>query len=144
MPLPLACLKRDFLKVLQSLRGYIDMYHFTKESRPHREGGFQTSLSRSSGPWFRVLGIYNFDIIIDVLNSPRPWFLLRSSFFYRCCAVLIERKSFDYFISKLWITEGQLISKCRFGVIVWTKIPTKIIPGFLPWPLKRGKIKKVA
>ena len=28
--------------------------------------------------------------------------------------------------------KGQLISKCPFGVIVWTKIPTKIFPGFLP------------
>ena len=26
-------------------------YHFTKDSRPHSEGGLQTSLSRSSGPW---------------------------------------------------------------------------------------------
>ena len=28
--------------------------------------------------------------------------------------------------------KGQLISKCPFGVIVWTKIPTKFFPGFLP------------
>ena len=28
--------------------------------------------------------------------------------------------------------KGQLISKCPFGVIVWTKIPTKMFPGFLP------------
>ena len=28
--------------------------------------------------------------------------------------------------------KGQLISKCPFGVIVWTKIPTKYFPGFLP------------
>ena len=39
--------------------------------------------------------------------------------------------------------KGQLISKCPFGVIVWTKIPTKFFPGFLPLPLKRGQIKKV-
>ena len=39
--------------------------------------------------------------------------------------------------------KGQLISKCLFGVIVWTKIPTNFIPGFLPQPLKRGQIKKV-
>ena len=31
-----------------------------------------------------------------------------------------------------WATKGQLISKCPFGVIVWTKIPTKKFPGFLP------------
>ena len=29
-------------------------------------------------------------------------------------------------------TKGQLISKCPFGVIIWTKIPTKYFPGFLP------------
>ena len=29
-------------------------------------------------------------------------------------------------------TKGQLISKCPFGVIVWTKIPTKFFPKFLP------------
>ena len=28
--------------------------------------------------------------------------------------------------------KGQLISKCPFCVIVWTKIPTKFFPGFLP------------
>ena len=28
--------------------------------------------------------------------------------------------------------KGQLISKCPFGVIVWTKIPTKKFPEFLP------------
>ena len=28
--------------------------------------------------------------------------------------------------------KGQLISKCLFGVIVWTKKPTKFFPGFLP------------
>ena len=34
-----------------------------------------------------------------------------------------------------WIPQSakcQLISKCPFGVIVWTKIPTKIFSGFLP------------
>ena len=30
------------------------------------------------------------------------------------------------------VAKGQLISKCPFGVIVWTKIPTKFFPGFLP------------
>ena len=29
--------------------------------------------------------------------------------------------------------KGQLISKCLFGVIVSTKIATKILLGFLPW-----------
>ena len=31
-----------------------------------------------------------------------------------------------------WYSKGQLISKCLFGVIVWTKKTTKIFPGFLP------------
>ena len=30
------------------------------------------------------------------------------------------------------MNKGKLISKCPFGVIVWTKIPTKFFPGFLP------------
>ena len=30
------------------------------------------------------------------------------------------------------LTKGQLISKCPFGVIVWTKIPTKKFDKFLP------------
>ena len=29
-------------------------------------------------------------------------------------------------------SKGQLISKCSFGFIVWTKIPTNLFPGFLP------------
>ena len=28
--------------------------------------------------------------------------------------------------------KGQLISKCPFGVIVWTKIPTKNLTNFCP------------
>ena len=32
-------------------------------------------------------------------------------------------------------TKGQLNSKCPFGIIVWTKIPTKFFPGYLPEPL---------
>ena len=34
--------------------------------------------------------------------------------------------------TELEFTKGQLISKCPFGVIVWTKIPTKKFPRFLP------------
>jgi hypothetical protein len=34
--------------------------------------------------------------------------------------------------AKKQLTKDQLISKCPFGVIVWTKIPTKFFPGFLP------------
>ena len=30
------------------------------------------------------------------------------------------------------VSKGQLISKGHFGVIVWTKKPTKFLPGFLP------------
>ena len=41
-------------------------------------------------------------------------------------------KDFHLLPFKLFVTKGQLISKCPFGVIVWTKIPMKIFPGFLP------------
>ena len=34
--------------------------------------------------------------------------------------------------TELITTKGQLISKCLFGVIVWTKIAMKILSGFLP------------
>ena len=30
------------------------------------------------------------------------------------------------------VTKGQLISKCPFGFIVWTKIPTKLFLDFCP------------
>ena len=30
------------------------------------------------------------------------------------------------------VVKGQLISKCPFGVIVWTKIPTKKLTNFCP------------
>ena len=39
--------------------------------------------------------------------------------------------------------KGQLISKCPFGVFKSSKKkPTKILPGFLPWPVKEVKSKK--
>ena len=37
----------------------------------------------------------------------------------------------DYNIGSLAV-KGQLISKCPFGVIVWTKIPTKLFLDFCP------------
>ena len=39
--------------------------------------------------------------------------------------------------------KGQLISKCPFGVIIWTKIPTKKFNKFLPQNLKSGEINKI-
>ena len=33
---------------------------------------------------------------------------------------------------QLYIGKGQLISKCPFGFIVWTKIPTKNLTNFCP------------
>ena len=38
-------------------------------------------------------------------------------------------------------TKGQIISECPYEIIVWTKIPTKKLPRFLPKPLRRGQIK---
>ena len=34
--------------------------------------------------------------------------------------------------SGLCVTKGQLISKCPFGFIVWTKLPTKLFLNFCP------------
>ena len=41
------------------------------------------------------------------------------------------------------LAKGELISKCLFGVIVWTKTTTFFFSGFLPQPLKRGQIKNI-
>ena len=43
-----------------------------------------------------------------------------------------------HFLSSM-STKGQLISKCPFGSIVWTKIPTKKFDNFCPG----GQIKKI-
>ena len=42
-----------------------------------------------------------------------------------------DRLKFWKRIDKIY-TKGQLISKCPFGVIVWTKIPTKRFDKFCP------------
>ena len=45
-----------------------------------------------------------------------------------------EIKQIKAFYCMKWyiITKGQLISKCLFGIIVWTKIPTKLFLDFCP------------
>ena len=40
------------------------------------------------------------------------------------------------------VTKGQIISKGLFGATVSTKNPMKFFKEFLPYPLKRGEIKK--
>ena len=40
--------------------------------------------------------------------------------------------SFLFLEGKLGLLKGQLISKCPFGFIVWTKIPTKLFLDFCP------------
>ena len=39
--------------------------------------------------------------------------------------------------------KGQIISECPYEIIVCPKIATKKFLRFLPWPLKRGQIKKI-
>ena len=39
--------------------------------------------------------------------------------------------------------KGQMISECPYEIIVCPKIATKKFPRFLPWPLRRGQIKKI-
>ena len=36
------------------------------------------------------------------------------------------------YLSRSPLAKGQLISKCPFGVIVWTKIPTIFFENFCP------------
>ena len=38
---------------------------------------------------------------------------------------------------------GKNWEKCPFGIFKSPKKPTKIFPGFLPKPLKKGQIKKI-
>ena len=38
--------------------------------------------------------------------------------------------------------KGHLISKCHFGVIIWTKIPMKNLTNFCP-RIKSGEINKI-
>ena len=40
-----------------------------------------------------------------------------------------EKAKKNFFLK---ILKGQIISKCPFGVIVWTKIPTKFFQDFCP------------
>ena len=39
--------------------------------------------------------------------------------------------------------KGQIISECPYEIIVSPIRATKKIPRFLPWPLRRGQIKKI-
>ena len=39
--------------------------------------------------------------------------------------------------------KGQIVSECPYEKIVCPKIATKKIPRFLPYPLRRGQIKKI-
>ena len=41
------------------------------------------------------------------------------------------------------VFKGQIISKCPYEKIVCPKLATKKFPRFLPWPLRRGQIKKI-
>ena len=43
----------------------------------------------------------------------------------------------------LKVHKGQIISECPYEKIVYPKIATKKFPRFLPWPLRRGQIKKI-
>ena len=44
-------------------------------------------------------------------------------------------------INKQFMDKGQIISECPYEIIIWTKIPTKKLPRFLPKTLRRGQIK---
>ena len=92
---------------------------------------------------------------------------LQQHFFHSCLALLTTKLAKEmpnkiplgimyYFIieeishnciqsSITWVelSKGQLISKCPFGVIVWTKIPTKDFDNFCPRILKSGEINKI-
>ena len=64
-------------------------------------------------------------------DSRAQYFKMRGEVFE-----LLSKKTKQFFekIEDIAVTldKGQLISNCLFGVILWTKIPTKKFPGFLP------------
>ena len=79
---------------------------------------------------------------LDSRKVPKPYYKIYSlNLKFPLCQKAVTY--FIYMYCKVPSTKGQLISKCPFGVIIWTKIPTNFFPGFLPQPLKRGQIKKV-
>jgi hypothetical protein len=51
---------------------------------------------------------------------------------FRKQSLKIETRNNDNSSAKTVSSKGQLISKCPFGAIVSTKIPTKFFPRFLP------------
>ena len=55
---------------------------------------------------------------------------------------MIKNATKKYSNFKFCACKGQIISECPYEIIVWTKIPTKKLPRFLPKPLRRGQIKK--
>ena len=52
--------------------------------------------------------------------------------FFKLTSVFLHKSTNLMPVWKLRLTKGQLISKCPFGVIVWTKIPMKKIDKFSP------------
>ena len=57
-------------------------------------------------------------------------------------SVMIIKTSCRSYVKKK-TTKGQMISECPYEIIVYPKIATKKFPRFLPWPLRRGEIKKI-
>ena len=55
-----------------------------------------------------------------------------------CQAVNSSKKRTKEFVFK-----SQIISECPYEKIVCPKIATKKFLRFLPWPLRRGEIKKI-
>ena len=72
-----------------------------------------------------LAGTYSFSDTCQLLLSMyRRLFILR--------AYIFPFEVFEFKYRKVASTKGQLISKCPFGFIVWTKLPTKIFLNFCP------------
>ena len=56
-------------------------------------------------------------------------------------AIVVEFPIF--YVNQYTSTKGQIILWCPYEIIVYPKIATKKFPRFLPWPLRRGQIKKL-
>ena len=54
----------------------------------------------------------------------------------------MKLKNTNVHMAKILQAKGQIISECPYEIIVSPKIATKKFPRFLPWPLRRGQMKK--
>ena len=109
------------------------------------------SFSSNFGGNFLSRGVqknYQMTISFYFFNGIIIWIAYRASITAGLSQKIVELpfkvKFFQYFVFLIFCTsKGQIISECPYEIIVYPKIATKKFPRFLPWPLRRGQIKKI-